>query len=241
LPSNIRWRSFPEGSANFTLKAVSLSDSVLVRTGYTQADKTYFTTRILSANEWGQSTQIDSIKSIKIVIVADKANQYDKRIIEASLKAIESSSLTKIEIANSSIENIESTGYGDWCVWLSDHLVSDSINSNIIYLMPELNHELLVHKKANRWKITKKLNEEIALDENLTVKLASLLISSDKDWETASQHDKRMLLDESAWSMSASGEISNASLHIHSADSYLLIFFLFTLLIERILAYYRNQ
>lgn len=241
LPSNIRWVSFPSEPEDFTLKAVSLSDSVFLRTGHTQSDKMYFTTRILPMNEWDQSFQPDSVDLVKIVIIADNTHQYDKRIIEASLKAIGLSSSTKIEIVISAPEKVESVGYGDWCVWLAKQPVSDSINSNIIYLIPELSNQLLVQEKASRWKITKRLNEEVALNESLTVKLASLLFSSDKDWKIASQHDKRMLLDESVWSRSDSDEISNASLQVQSADSYLLIIFLFTLLIERILAYYRNQ
>jgi hypothetical protein len=244
LAPNIRWVSVPSEPGDFSLKTVSLLDSVLVRTGYTQADKTYFTTRIFSMDEWNQSNQmdsIDSVDSVKIVIVADKTHQYDERIMEASLEAIGLSSSTKIEIVNSSPEKIGSTGYGNWCVWLSDQPVSDSIDSNIIYLKPELNPEILVQEKANRWKITKRLNEEIVLNESLTVKLASLLLSSSKDWETAMQHDKRMLSDKNAWSMNDSGESGNDSLHVQSADSYLLIFFLVTLFVERILAYYRNQ
>jgi hypothetical protein len=240
LAPNIRWVSVPSEPGDFTLKAVSLSDSVLVRTGHSQPDKTYFTTRILSMNDWDQSTQLDSIDSVKIVIVSDNTHQYDKIIIEASLEAVESSS-TRIEIVNSSPEKIGSTGYGDWCIWLSNQPVSDTINSNIVYLLPEVNEEILFQEKANRWRITKRLNEEIALNESLTVKLASLLLSSDKDSETASQNDKRILSDESVWSKSNSAGSSNDSLHVQSADSYLLILFLLTLLIERVLAYYRNQ
>lgn len=241
LPSNVRWVSVQSEPSDFLLKAVSLSDSILVRTGHTQADKTYFTTRISSVNEWNQSTQLNSVNLTKIVIVADKAHQYDKQILEASLKAIAISSSTKIDIVNSSPENIESTGYGNWCVWLTDQTVSASIKSNVIYLTPELNSEILVQEKANRWKITKRLNEEVVLNESLTVKLASLLLSSDKDWETASQNDKRMLSDASVWSQNDSSESSYASLRVQSVDSYLLIIFLITLFIERILAYYRNQ
>jgi hypothetical protein len=241
LPSNIRWLSVQSEPSDFVLKAVAVSDSVSVRTGHTQVDKTYFTTRIFPKHEWDGSKQLDSIYSIQVVIVADNTHQFDKRIIEASLKAIEASNSTKIEIVNSSPEKIESTGYGSWCVWLADQPVLDSANSNIIYLKPELNADILAQEKANRWKITKRLNEEVVLNESLTVKLASLLISSDKDWEIASQNDKRMLSDEGAWSKNDVRESSNDSLRIQSADSYLLIFFLVTLLMERILAYYRNQ
>src|SRR5688572_4994563 len=197
MPSNIRWISVPSKPVDFTLNATSLSDSIMVRTGHTQSDNTYFTTRIIPRSNWNESTQPEQIDSIKIVIVADKVHQYDKRIIEASLEAMKLSSMTKIGVINSSAEKINSTGYGNWCIWLSDQPVSDSVAANIIYLRSELNNEILIQEKANRWVITKRLNEEIAWNENLTVKLASVLLSSEKDWKIALQNDKRMLPDES--------------------------------------------
>ena len=238
-PSNIRWISVSPESSDYTVRANSIGDSVVVRAGHSEVEKTYFTTRVFSRNDWSQP--LNPIDSVKVVIVSDKLHQYDKKIIEASLTAMKLSSLTKIDIINSSPEKINSTGYGNWCIWLTDLPVSDSVATNIISLRSELNQGILIQEKTNRWIITKRLNEEIAWNENLTVKLASILLSSENDWKTASKNDKRMLQDESVWSIGDSNDTSKISTVVQSADSYLLIFFLITLLVERILAYFRKQ
>ena len=239
MPSNIRWISVPAESIDYTLKANSVGDSIVARMGHSEVGKTYFTTRIFSKNEWSQT--INPVDSIQVVIVADRIHGYDKKIIEASLEAMKLSSTTKIEIINSSPEKINLNGYGDWCIWLTDIPPSDSVVSNIISLRPELNQEILFQEKTNRWIITKRLNQEIAWSESLTVKLASILLFLESDWRTASQNDRRILPDESVWSKGDSNETSNATALAQSADSYLLTFFLMMLLVERILAYHRNQ
>ena len=241
LPANVRWLSVPSKSVDFTLRAMTDGDSIFVRTGHGQTDRTFFTSQTVSKNRWNQPIQPEPIDSIEVVIVADKIHLYDKRIVEASLEAIKLSSSYKIEIVNSSPEKINSAGDGKWCIWLVNQPVSDSIAANVIYLRPGLNAGILIQEKINRWIITKRLNEEVAWNESLTVKLASILLSSEKDWKVAEQNDSRMLSDEIAWSKGDSGKSNNSSSLVQSADSYLLIFFLITLLVERILAYYRNQ
>ncbi|HEU5291620.1 MAG TPA: BatA domain-containing protein [Cyclobacteriaceae bacterium] len=241
LPATIRWMSVESKPDNFMVKANESGDSILIRKGYSQPDKTYFSTQVVSREDWDQGTQLSKIDSIEVVIVSDKNHQYDKRVVEASLRAMQSLYPINVKIQNLSQEKINSNGSGNWCLWFSDEPVPDSIDLNLIYFKPGINQEIIVQEKPDRWNITKRLNEEVALNESFTVQLASLLLPSIRDWDVAYSNDVRMLGDESIWSSSDTNDVGHATLLVQSADSYLLIAFLLILLIERLLAYYRNQ
>ena len=241
LPANMRWISVPAMPHEFTLKANALRDSVIVRKGISEPDKTHFTTEIVSRLDWHQSTLVQELDTIEVVIAWDNRHQYDKEIVEASLQALRSIYLIHIKVTQTLPDKISSVGYGDWCIWLADQPIPASTTSSILYQKSEANQEIIVQDKPNRWRITKILNEEIALNESFTVKLAGLLLSSEKDWQATSANDRRMLVDESAWSTGDSDKTEKAPMIIQSADSYLLVLFLFALLVERLVAYYRNQ
>jgi hypothetical protein len=241
LNPTIRWVTIPEEPRDFIVKASNQGDSILVRKGYAQSDKTYFTTRVFSSKEWDSRTPLNPRDSVRIVIYADDIHRYDRRIVEASLQAMKLTYPISPKIVNISPAQVTSFGSWDWCIWLAAQPVSDTIDSNVIYLEPGTRSEILVQERSNRWAITKRLNEEVALGESFTVKLAALLLCSENDWAVANQNDKRMISDQSAWSNNDSERTEHASMIVQSADSYLLILFLLTLLIERTLAYYRNQ
>jgi hypothetical protein len=238
LPSNIRWVSVPSKPADYLLQAVGVKDSVLVRTGYTSAEETYFTTQEHAATGWESEREI--MDTLQVILIADKAHQYDQKIITAALQAIDQSFPLYLDISNSTPEKINPANIADWYIVLGETTQVDSVDSKIIYAKPQATQDLLVQETATRWVITKRLNEEIALHENLTIQLASLLLPSEALWKKASQQDSRALSDEGVWG-AASNEKNLASLPAQSAESYLIVLILVTLLIERILAYHRNQ
>ena len=92
---------------------------------------------------------------------------------------------------------------------------------------------------SNQWLLTRRLNEEVALKTNVTLQLAALLIPG-KDLldSIATRNDRRMLPDSIAWRAHQRVE---AGLALESANPYLIVLFLVLLLIERIVAYKRNQ
>jgi hypothetical protein len=237
LAGKVRWISVPMGNDDFLLKATVKGDSVIIREGHAQADKTYFTTRNVSHDNWDQTA--NNPDSIEVVIVSDNTRQYDRQIVETALQTIRMFYPIEMKLTQVTPESFKSAK--QWGIWLSDKPVSESIKANVIYLKPGSSQEILVQEKANRWVITKRLNEEVALNESFTVGLASLLLSSKKDWEVADRYDQRMLADESSWSNNDGGGMKKSSFSRQSADSYLLALFLITLLVERLLAYYRKQ
>ncbi len=241
LPPNIRWISVPLEPLDYTLNAQTVNDSIVVRTGHTSAEKTHFTTETLSYSDWKQSEALKSIDTIQVTIVADNLHQYDKKIILASLKTIEESFPVEIIITNATSYQSKSIGFDEWYISLDDKPIPNSILTKALYSNPQLSKDIIIQEKANRWIITKQLNEEIALNMNLPIQLATLLIPSEKRWKVAAQKDSRMLPDSSAWDDTDLKERNLASLTTQSVESYLLALLLITLLIERILAYNRNQ
>lgn len=239
LPSNVRWIGVPAEAMNYTLNAIAVNDSVLVRTGHTSGEKTDFTTETFSQVSWNKPAE--NQVTINIVILSDELHLHDRKIVTALLFTIDMAFPVEIQITNTSPGENPAINEQDWCIWLTDKPLPASITTNCIYLKPGAGHSLLLQETAKRWILTKRLNEETALNNNLTVRLADLLISSKKDWETASQKDSRMLPDSIAWNngLSARKDISTAA--THTAESYLLALFFITLLIERLIAYHKNQ
>ena len=239
LGENVRWISVPSEAHDFLLKATAKGDSVVIRDGHVQADQAAFATKTVSRDQWDPSKTLSNPDSVEVVIVSDNTREYDSRIVEAALQAIRMSYPIEMKVIQVTPESFNAAKH--WCIWLSDKPVSDSVSASIIYLKPGRSREILVQEKSNRWIITKRLNEEVALNESFTVQLASLLVSSEKDQELADQHDRRMLADESAWSNNDAGEREKSLSAVQSAESYLLTLFLITLMVERALAYYRRQ
>lgn len=241
LPPNIRWISVPTKSSDYTLNILTMNDSIIVRTGHTSTEKTHFTTQVLSASDWKQSVEPKPIDTIQVTIVSDKLHQYDKKIILAALKTIDESFPVKIITTNSTSNQNNSLADDEWYIWLNDKPISNSVSNKSIYSKPSLNNNIIIQETVNRWMITKQLNEEIALNKNLSIQLAALLIPSKKLFEVASQKDIRMPPDSTVWGENDVSESNLDSSSALSAEAYLLALLLITLLIERMLAYNRNQ
>lgn len=239
LPSNIRWISVPLEPKDYTLNAIVINDSIVVRTGHTNSDITHFTTQTFPVSDWNELRILPD--TLKVVLVSDDLHLYDKKIVLAALNVIGQSFPIHLEVSHATPEKFKPYDYQDWCIWLANRPLSDSVLVNTLYLNPDLEENLLLQKKVNRWAITKRLNEEIALNDNLTIQLASLLIQSEKDWDLAVQNDSRILSDSIAWSDLNSGDGVLASVPAQSPYSYLIALLLITLLMERMLAYHRNQ
>ena len=235
LPSNVRWLSIESEPTEYTLNAIKLGDSVSVRTGYTSADKTYFVTQKQSTSAWNEKS--DAIDTLQIAVVSDQSHQYDKKIIEAALKSIRQSFPVEMQVSYKSIE--QEYANQEWIIWLASQQPPVYL-SKVLYLKPETGNEIIIEEARNRWRITKSLNEEVALKGNLTIQLAKILIQSEKYATVAAAYDMRMIPDSVAW-IDQNSNTKAASLPLQSADSFLIGLLLLTLLVERLLAYHRNQ
>jgi hypothetical protein len=241
LPANIRWISVPSESMDYSLRAAEYNDSIAIRTCHASVEKTHFTTQVVPTSTWNEAIKPSPIDTIQINISADNAYKYDKKILVAALQAIDQSFPVEIKLTYLPMEKVNSINTENWCIWLSSKPYNNSVSSNIIYLNPDLNNNILIRKSVNRWVLTKRLNEEIALTQNLTLQLATIILPSEKLWDTSSQKDNRMLPDSVAWNKNITDEEKLATLPIQSASSYLIALLLLILLLERVIAYQRNQ
>jgi hypothetical protein len=127
----------------------------------------------------------------------------------------------------------------DWIIWLADSAPTEKNSSSTITMRPSGSTNLIDRGDNRGWYLTKRLNEEVALDQNLTIELAHLIIPSVKQQEITQVNDRRMMPESTAWS----SEIQLASTGAPASDAsrFLILCLIVLLLSERIMAYRRNQ
>jgi hypothetical protein len=236
LASNVKWISVPQPKVDYPLQAIRLNDdSLYLRTGHSSNEETYF-----SSEKIKFSPQIISISppdSIRILIVSDESYTYDRKMIVASLKAISKSFPIKMKIRESVSLEVSHANF-DWCFWLTDEKVLPNGSVKIIRMLPSNSNELIVRQQSNVRDLTKRLNEEVVIDKNLTLLLAQLIIPAKELQNVANANDKRMMPDSLAWS---NGSTKSAVISTSLSDRLLIICLIALLIVERIISYNRNQ
>jgi hypothetical protein len=238
LPAEISWVSISSDPNQFVLQTLKKGDQYLIREGYSTSDKTYFET--LQSNTLPDSLQVSEQKKLTIAIAHDEAHTQDLQIIKAALKAIEQT--VPVNFLINDIAPSQSSASADWIIWLSDSDFPAFDSLNYLILKPQIANELISRVKPHQWIINKRLTIEQARNENLSLKLANLLLYDSALVNRAEYYDRRMLSD----SLIASGAekesgIQNASLLPQSPNQYLVIVFLLILLTERVVSYARKQ
>lgn len=239
IAGNIRWISQPRGTTDYTLESIRVSkDSVVNRMAHSEASVTTYT--------WSPGLVIDrpfpppvvvAGPVINVGLVADRQYDRDRKIIKAALLAMQG--MLPFRIA---IEEDPTKAMGaDWRVWLSD---SQPPSEKVIRLSPSHEPDLLVKTAPSTWILTKRLNEHVAIESNLSVSLAEIIIPDRNELEgVASEHDRRLLSDSLAWSSNETNtdRSNQAGIATNSSEPFLLIAFLIVLMSERLLAYRRKQ
>ena len=129
----------------------------------------------------------------------------------------------------------------DWVFWLSENKASTNDSTYIIVYQPQPSNNLIEQIDKTKWVIRKRLTIDVARENNFTLHLASLLIDEKEKWNTLSHHDRRTLSD-SVLVKGTTSKFNKASTALSSpVDERLLIVFLLVLLVERFIAFKRNQ
>lgn len=248
LPENVTWISKEPEQKEFELTAIKFSnDSVLVRMGKSSSLQTSFTSL---TERIDQSTQksIGALPpdTLRISIYVDPDFEYDRRVIVAALRAIEKTMPVIFKTSVKAAAEKQLDNNIDWVIWLSQKDPGD-LNTSVILLREGLNDNspLLKNVKTKggqkQWQITKRLNEETALKEQLTLSLSFLLLKNDLIQARADSLDQTIQPEELLWS---GNESIASSASIRTADSqidrYLLVAIIALLIIERSLASKRN-
>jgi hypothetical protein len=251
---NIHWILHEPKPKEFVAEAVAISgDSMSMRIANSTSDQTTFETRNVSKPAFNQLSDSISVSndSIIVTIFSDAAFDYDRKIMMASLKAIQSLIPNRIITSTKPPGELKSVTSG-WIIWLSKTKpATGTIKKSIGYLscvgtdrrLLEPAREAQLHCDTENvfdWIITKRLNEELVLKENFTLALATILLENEN--KNVSVYDKRVLPEQLTWSSNDNETILTSS--ISSDDywiKYLVIGILMILVAERWLAYKRNQ
>ncbi|MEO7991690.1 MAG: BatA domain-containing protein [Chryseolinea sp.] len=244
LSDNIQWISKSPKPAEFTLTAIQLSsDSVLLRKGKTDFGGTRFAryeVRGETLNE-EEKALLQNQDTISISVYSDAKFESDKEIIIAALKAVDQTlpCVLNIKTSDAAKWNNDKT---DWIVWLSENEFPKTENTNgIAYSRNEFTNELLTLSDKG-WLISKRLDQENAIADNLALQLASILLPKDKAQQRADKFDRRALPEKELWSSAdVQGNESLTTASTNNAVQYLVVLILISLLIERILTFKRNQ
>ena len=145
------------------------------------------------------------------------------------------------EVEILSQEKFSSEKKSDWVIWLSDE-TGRPTGINCIYYRKESSNKLFEKSGFATWALTQRLNEQIALRQNLAVQLGLILTSENKYDEIARQKDKRVLEDELIWDKnSVKPEQIRSTINPTSSEKYLMTLLLLFLLLERWISFNRKQ
>jgi hypothetical protein len=259
LPQTIKWLHVEPSEKQIAIQATTLkSDSVLVRVSNSNANRTTFKYARLSNPNFGKMAKIDSLQilskdTINISIFADPEFEYDKKIIQASLQAIANGVAQELNI--SVLNNLSAlTAKSDFIFWLSEKpcSIKDAVvigygacsNPNLPLLFSHEKASYDCAKQPFSWIISKRLNEENVLEESFSFSLATILLNglsmySNKNIALA---DRRAISSEAAFSDSIQNDSSRSQNESYAGNEPVLLIFLFLILIvERYIAYKRNQ
>ena len=250
LPENIQWVSKNPTPIEFGLNAIRLSeDSIIVRAGSSNPDKTSFSTfrsKIKDGQGFFKFSKADSIgierqKTISIQIVNQATFTHDSKMIAAAIHAIDHESPVNFEVEILSPEKFSSEKKSDWVIWLSDE-TRRPIGVNCIYFRKESTNNLFEKSGISSWAMTQRLNEQVALQQNLAVQLGLILTSENKYARLERQKDKRVLGDELIWDTnSVKPEPLRSTINPASSEKYLMLLLVLVLLSERWMSFNKKQ
>lgn len=236
VPEFVTWVTVPQNADEFIAYAIRKGESTQLRQGYSNESKMYFVTR--DESSLPDSVQIESPETISIVIAADRGYGRDQRVVNAALDAISNLLPVHLEITAQAPETLNSPK-GNWLIWLSEK-ETPVVDMSVIKLNESSSEELIEQSGPAQWTINRRLTVDVALKENLTVQLAELIVPRQKYSEPLATHDRRVMPDSLILAGMTSG-MSGAEAEEIPPATWLVILFLITLIIERMIAYQRNQ
>lgn len=237
MDSVITWISIPAEPNEFVLQALKKNENqFLIRKGMTTSENISFTTEEVLVLP--DSITAEPIRQIKISIVSDESHAPDVQILKAALNAIQLTLPVEFKIQNS--KKLEAGS--NWVFWLSDETIPASDSTNIVAIRPKIVNQLITKQKVNQWTINKRLTVDVARHENLSLKLAELMLADSKLTTRLNRYDERVLPDSIIFSGSKKVEsVLKAGMIATSPNKFVLLLFLLVLIVERITAYAKKQ
>lgn len=247
LPNNVTWIYREPAQKDFTLSAVKFSnDSVVVRKGRSSSVMTSFsnvterTDQLLEEN----SVKPSNPDTVRVKIFADLAFDYDRKIIEASLRAIEKTIPLIFRITLSSTEDAEEWDGQDWIIWLSEKNLNATKTNKIVFRKSTVHNSNVLVNVGNSfgqtWVLTKRLSEEVALNEHLTLMLSSLFSNSRAIELSADTLDRTTFPEQFLLSAAGTAAASTTRIVDDMDEQVIAIVILLLLFVERTVAFKRT-
>jgi hypothetical protein len=244
MGTNVQWITFPSEPTDFIAEAIQQSpDHILIRGGHSQADRTTFETTLANTPP-ADSIKLKPMPSKTVVLVSDPGFENDQRLVKAALDAITKTLPITFKIQQETPEKAAELP-ADWLIWLSNQKIpvtnasKDTVKVIVYHFKPS--NQLLDRMAENHWALNKRLTLETARQENLTLQLASLMMDEKDNWQKVACYDRRVLPDSILFQGMKTQSRQLAAKALPPINTTILLLLLFTLVIERMVAYRRNQ
>jgi hypothetical protein len=249
-PDNIQWISVSPTISEYLVSAKKISfDSLTLKVGSLENGNTrHYTIKTKLAKEdkyyklKNDSVFVTLRDTVNILLAADSEFDYDRKIILASVKALENFIPVIFQITQEGTDIKNQSGKNSWLIWLSEKESPSTPTKGKIVYRKTLSDKILQQQSADTWALTSRLNQDIALDGNLTLRLSEVLFPSTEEWTIANSKDQRIMPEQMMWNDPTDGvglSVENASLL--PLEKPLIILMLMLLAIERLVSYKRNQ
>jgi hypothetical protein len=247
---NIQWITVSEPAHEYLVSAKkNSSDSLNLKVGSLENGNTRHSiikAKLAKADKYykfkNDSVSVTFQDTVNILLAADHEFGYDRKIFLASLKALENFVPAIFQITQEGTDLKNQSGKNSWLIWLSEKESPSTLTKGKIVYKKTLSDKILQQQSADTWALTSRLNQDLALEKNLTLLLSEVLFPSINEWRIADSKDQRIMPEQMMWNDSTDGEslpVENASLL--PLEKPLIILILFLLAIERLVSYKRNQ
>jgi hypothetical protein len=259
LPPSVKWLAVEPPEKTIAVNAIKLNeDSVIARLSTSGATSTAYAYSRYSNLQFEKITKIDSLQrtnpdTLNIAIYADRAFDYDRKIIQASLLAIDNSLPLKFDISVVHKQS-EIPAKSDFIFWLANTTCevessavigyAECTSSNLQLIVPK--QKSINHCSASEsfdWIISRRLNQENALAGSLSYLLAQILTKGQLIYKDKNvlRSDQRSLPKEAAFSDQPQQNTSRTSEPIEANEQSILTLLFFVLIIERLIAFRKKQ
>ncbi len=237
--STITWITIPSEQNQFIAHTIQKGpQDFLVRQGYSAATGTRF--KSSSTNTLPDSIEATPLRTINVLLVHDESHTVDKQILKAALLAIPKIIPVNFEIEETLISGKTETT-AKWMIWLSEKEPTLAADKMMV-MRPAVYEKLFSQQKNNQWHINQRLSVEVAQREHLSIQLAELMLQDSALTSRIKEHDRRAIsVSILAGGTNHSTSTLKASVADPTPNTFLVVLFLLLLLVERIIAYKRNQ
>lgn len=234
LPENVKWIVVDGSADEREIDRVLLSGgNIFSRTGSFDPGVTKYSTLRMDGKK-GRPRD-----TVNVVLVFDPEFDADKTILNAVLTAVRNEAADVIEVSIVKA-GTKVNPSADWLIWLSK-TPPPVTAANLVYVEESVGPAILERAGPNAYRLTQRLNSEVATSRNLAVHLMNLLLQNRGISMTAESLDRRVLPLEAAFRAGEAIKTTSVVQGNRRSTEYLLALLFLFLVLERFIAYRNKQ